>query len=349
MQKFAPIPSRPVDVVAHPNTVHSPRLGFAAYSRGAVHAFVVIAGLAGCATGASKPEEQVAPVVRPDSATVAAIARERGGVAGSRQTVGVAPFRMGAAEPTLSALSYALADLLTTDLARSSQLQLVERTRLGEVLRELDLAKSGRVDSATAPRVGQLLRARRLLLGSLDTLLQGELRLSVRIADVESGVVDQALDARAPVSDVLAAEKAVAFRMFDALGVTLTPAERALVELRPTTSVAALAAYGKGVEAELQGDPKRAADEFRRAATVDPAFRAAAERASQNRTIAQNSADMSTMLRGVRGLEAPVTGVVDRLNRPLDVLTTQARPVGGPSDPAFPSTLVTVVIVIRRP
>jgi TolB-like protein len=287
--------------------------------------------------------------VRPDSAAAAAIANERGALTGSPQALGVTPFRLNSNDQTLTSLGFALADLLTTDLSRSAQLRLVERSRLGEVLRELDLAKSGRVDSATAPRVGQLLRARRLLLGSLDTLPNGELRLSVRIADVETGLIEQALDARAPLEEVLAAEKAVAFRMFEALGITLTPAERARVEARPTLSVAALAAYGKGVQAELQGDPKQAIDEFRRASILDPAFRAAVDRVGQNKTITQNATNMSTELRGLRGLEAPVSGVVDRLNRPLDVVTTQARPAGGAGDPAFPSTLVTVVIIIQRP
>ncbi|MEO6444352.1 MAG: CsgG/HfaB family protein, partial [Gemmatimonadaceae bacterium] len=149
-----------------------------------------------------------------DSATMAAIAREQGAAHGALRTLGVTPFRFADSESSLSPLGFALADLLTTDLSRSARLQLVERARLGEVIRELDLAKSGRVDSATAPRVGLLLQAQQLLLGSLDTLPGGALRLSVRIADVETGVVQQAIDARAPLSDVLAAEKIVAFRLF---------------------------------------------------------------------------------------------------------------------------------------
>lgn len=279
---------------------------------------------------------------------MAALVSEQG-ESGTGGTIGITPFRIASSDPAMSALSYALADLLTTDLARSSQLQLVERGRLGEVLRELDLTRSGRLDSASAPRVGRLLRARRLLLGSLDSLPQGEFRLSVRIADVESGVLEQALDARAPVADVLAAEKQLAFRLFEALGVTLTPSERALVAARPTTSMAALTAYGRGVAAELSGDFRNATDEFRRASSVDPAFRAAATRAAATSAAAQGTASTTTLLPGMRGADAPVISVVDRLNRPLDHITTESRPLGGAGDPAFPSTVVTVVITVRRP
>lgn len=288
----------------------------------------------------------------PDSGAVAAITGERGnaGNAGNAtRTLGVTPFRLPERDSALTPLGYALADLLTTDLSRSASLQLVERSRPGEVLRELDLTRGGRVDSVTAPRVGLLLRAQRLLLGSLDTLPGGDLRISVRIADVETGVVEQAIDARAPLADVLAAEKIVVFRLFDALGVTLTPAERVRIEARQTTSLEALKAFGRGVEADILGEPRRAVAEFSRALRADPSFRAAADRSSQVRTSSQDAGTASALLPGIRSIGAPVAGVVDRLNRPLDYVTIQSRPMGGPGDPAFPTTMVTVVIIVRRP
>jgi TolB-like protein len=284
-----------------------------------------------------------------DSASAAALQREQGAGATPRGTLGVTPFRIVGGDARMTALGFALADLLVTDLSGSAQLQLVERARLGEVLRELDLGRSGKFDSSTAPRVGQLLRARRLVLGSLDTLPSGELRLSARIADVETGVLEQALDARAPFSDILAAEKAVAFRLFDALGVSLTPAERTRIEARQVTSLSSLDAYGRGVQAELQGDRRRAVDEFERAFRIDPGFGAANVRAAQLKTTASANVNAPTLLPGVRQINAPEAGTVDRLNRPLDFITSLTRPSGGSSDPSFPSTVVTVVVTVRRP
>jgi len=303
---------------------------------------------AGCAT-ASRGVPRVDPAIAPDSATAAAIAAERGNTSGERRTVAVPPFRMMSTDESLAPLGYALADLLATDLSRSAQLRLVERARLGELLREIDLAQGGRVDAASAPRVGRLLRAQQLLLGSLDTLPGGDLRLSVRVADVETGAIGIALDARAPLADVLAAEKIVALRLFDALGINLSPAERTLVEARPTLNVDALRAYGRGLEAAVLGDPRRATGEFERALRFDPSFAQAAQRAAEVRAAAGNVAAANTLLPAVRALDAPVRGVVDRLNRPLDLMTIRSRPVGGPGDPAFPTTLVTVVIVVTRP
>jgi TolB-like protein len=307
-------------------------------------ACLLVLGL-GCArTPASRPETGALPV---DSATAAAVAAEQGRSAAALRTVAVPPFRVLGGDSTLVPLSFALADFLATDLARSARLQLVERARLGELLRELALTGDGGVDSVSAPRAGRLLAARELLLGALDTLPGGELRLSIRIADVGTGVVAQSLDARAPRRDILAAEKALAFRLFEQLGVTLTPAERARVEERPSGNGEAVLAYGRGVQAELQGDLRAAAGAYLQASRIDPSFRQATERAAtMTRAL---GATASALIPGIRGLEAPVTGVVDRLNRPLDLITTLSRPLLGPADPAFPTTLVTVVIVIQRP
>lgn len=285
-----------------------------------------------------------------DAQASRALSQEQGAASAARGNIGVPPFQWNGADPRLTALGFALADLLVTDLSRSGQLQLVERARLGDVLREADLVGAGRVDSASAPRVGLLLGASRLILGTLDTLPSGDLRLGVRIADVATGLLEQTLDARAPLTELLAAEKVIAFRLFDALGVVLSPAERAAVEdAKPAASLAALTAYGRGVQAEALGDRRRAYDEYQRAIGISPSFGLAGVRASALKQIVQSEAAPPTLMPGARPINAAVAGTVDRLNRPLDLISSYTRPSGGASDPAFPSTIVTVVVRVRRP
>jgi hypothetical protein len=300
----------------------------------------------GCASRTGSP-------AAPPPDVSAAVARERAmaPIAGAEGVLGIPPFAVAARDSALAPLGFAFADFLATDLSRSARVRLVERTRLGEVLRELDLAASGRVDSATAPRVGHLLQARRLLVGSVGTLGDGTtLRLGVRVADVPTGVLTRAIDAQAPLADLFAAEKALALRLFDVLGITLTPSERAAVEERPTANLLALLAYGRGVQRQLEGDFRGARDEFRRAERLDPKFRAARERGAQARALSESGATGSPVsVPGVRAVDAAVAGALDRLNRPLDLLTSVVRSAGSAGDPAFPSTVATVVIRVTRP
>jgi hypothetical protein len=248
--------------------------------------------------------------------------------------IAVMPFDVPVGDTLLEPLAFGMADLLSTDLGRSRQLRLVERLQLGAILRELELARSGRVDTLTAPRVGRLLQARRLVLGRLRLTPAGEMLVSARISDVATGRLDTALVATARLINVLAAEKAVAFRLFTQLGVNLTPQERALVEQIPTRNVAALLAYGQGVRAEINGQYAAARSAFRRAVLLDPNFAPARERATFIAPAVTTTSATGT--------------AIDRVNRPLVGLPATSQP-RVQTDPSFPAVVATVIITILRP
>jgi hypothetical protein len=270
-------------------------------------------------------------------------------------TLGIPPFALADTSPDaggpLAPLAYALADILTTDLARSRRVTVVERARLGEVLRELDLVTAGRVDSASAPRVGRLIQAQRLVMGRLTALPAGrDVRLGVQIADVAQGTLAQAVDATTPVADLIAAERALAFRLFDAMGVVLSPDERAAIEQRPTANLVALLAYGRGVRFQILGDYKAAEAEFRSATKASPGFTDAKTRAAEIRRVADAGVLSPVLVPGMRALDAAVGVTIDRLNRPLDFTTggttgTTTRT----TDPTFGTSAATVVITVNRP
>jgi TolB-like protein len=209
-----------------------------------------------------------------DAAARAAIATERtiDPTQIPDRAVGVPPMSITASDTTLSALGYGLSELLANDLARSSRLTVVERLRVDAILRELQLANSGAVDTATAPRVGRMIGARRLVVGGVQQLPGGDVQISAQVADVVTHRVTNVLSARAPLSRIFEAETALAFQIFAALGITLTPAERAAIEAAPTRNVAALLAYSRGVRDEALGRYGEAAQMYRAAMQADPSF-----------------------------------------------------------------------------
>jgi TolB-like protein len=239
-----------------------------------VGAVVVTASLA-CASGGASRRSTAAAA---DSTARTALAAERAlGADAAARTIAVLPLAVRSADTTLAPLGYAIADLFATDLARSRHLAVVERARLSEVTRELDLGASGVVDSATVPRAGRLLGAQRLVVGSVVDRGRGEFGVEVRIASSTDGRVERALSARAPLREILAAERALALRVYEALGVTLTPAERETVERAPAPTLSALLAYGAGVRDESRGDVASAALHYDDAARLDAAFARARE------------------------------------------------------------------------
>ncbi|HZS59630.1 MAG TPA: CsgG/HfaB family protein [Gemmatimonadaceae bacterium] len=274
-----------------------------------------------------------------DSAARKAIANEqRINVASiPSNTIGVAPLAADSSDPIAGPLAYALPDLLMADLAQSHQVVVVDRIRLDAMLRELHMVSSGRVDQTTAPRVGRLLQARRLLIGRLVSADAGkQINVDMRIADVASSSVAPAVQSRATSADILAAEKELAFRVLEAMGVTLTPAERTAIEQRPTKRVSALLAYGRGVRDEAAGEYGAAAQQYAQAVRIDPSFSRARVRLQAVQALGGDQESLS------RASFTAADGLNPSLTDPSDV-----NHIGGAADPSFPQP-VTVILTITN-
>jgi len=100
--------------------------------------------------------------------------------------IAVARFKgIGISDP--AAVEDILEDL-STALVKTGVFQLVERSRLEDVLRELRIQNSGLVDSSTAKKLGKLVGARMVLVGSISDRKDCYV-INARIIDTESGLV----------------------------------------------------------------------------------------------------------------------------------------------------------------
>lgn len=202
-----------------------------------------------------------------------AIAREQelGATRPDPATVGVFPFAVAGPDASLRPLGRAMAELLTTDLAISGRLTLVERTQVQYLLDELNLAQSGATDPATAARAGRLVGAGRLVQGRVegDSLA---LRIQALVASVATGTASAPIEERAPIAGLFEAEKRLAIALHSGLGIQLSVAERERVLQQPTDNVQALLAFGIGLEADDAGRWADAVREFQRALDLDSGF-----------------------------------------------------------------------------
>jgi TolB-like protein len=107
----------------------------------------------------------------------------------TRPGIAVLPFTNGGSygqsREDLDALQVGVQELLLTELNVNTNLRIVERSRIRELLDEQGLAQSGRVDAQTAARIGRLVGARYVVSGVFIDL-NGDFRLDGRIIDVET-------------------------------------------------------------------------------------------------------------------------------------------------------------------
>jgi len=195
-------------------------------------------------------------------------------------TVAVMPFNYTGTNADIRPLTRGLAQLLVTDLAKSRQLRVLERERMQAILDELKLSDSGRAAPATALRSGRLLRAARVVQGSLADLPGNELQVSAVVVDVATSGAGSPAAGEDQLSRLFDLEKQIAFSIFSAMGVQLSPAEQEAINQRPTQNVQAFLAYSRGLAAQDQGDYAAAQADFNDAVNLDPAFRAASQGAA---------------------------------------------------------------------
>ncbi len=192
-------------------------------------------------------------------------------------SVGVLGFRTEGVDPQYAVLGRGLAEVLTTDLAKVSSLTVVERMRLNEVRKELELSQSDLVEKQSAPRFGRLIGASTVVTGELDQPKPEDLHATAGLISTAQGMVAYPDEVGGKLKHFFTLEKDLLYNILDEMGYTPTDDERERLDSIPTTSLLAFLAYSRGLEYADQGLNNLAEAEFRAAMQEDPSFREAAE------------------------------------------------------------------------
>ncbi|MDB4882064.1 MAG: hypothetical protein JWL95_830 [Gemmatimonadetes bacterium] len=224
-----------------------------------------------------------------------------GSAAGPPTTIAVLPLRFTGSDSALRPLERGFAELLITDLARSSRLTVVERPRIQALLDEMALQGSGQTDAGTSVRAGKLLRAGRVVQGSILQLGGSQLRVDAAVVDVPTTEIRGTAQGADQSDRLFDLEKRIALDLFRELGVTLTVAERNSIEQRPTRSLAAFLAYSRGLTAEDQGRYDDASRFYQDAARIDPGFGAAMQKSQEARSVSSGQVSTKSVESGLRG------------------------------------------------
>jgi TolB-like protein len=255
---------------------------------------------------------------------------------GDRRTIAVPPFKFsGPDAETLAPLERGFAELMITDLSRSSQLTVVERDRMQAIADEIRLGATDRVDAATAARAGRLIQAGRLVNGSM-VQAGNQLTVESNVIDVATSQLSTPVQATNDLDNFFALQKQLVLRVFDQLGVTLTPAERQLVDRQATTNINAFLAYSRGLMASDDGRFEDAARYFNEASTLDPGFGAASARFTAAQAAVVGAQVTSASLEsGLSGSEGQTVTAAERGEVPSasagNTLTTVAQNVNPPT------------------
>ncbi len=197
-------------------------------------------------------------------------------------SIAVLPWSYMGTDPALKPLETGLAHLVVSDLSKVGRFTLLERERVRALAEELGLGAEARIQPETAARSGRLLRAAQVVQGAIRETGPSAIRLDANVVSASTAKVDATGSAANRLSELFAMEKSLVFDLLGRLGVTLSPAEQRSIAERPTADLQAFLAFSRGLEAEDRGDYSAATRFFQQAATSDPGFRPARDRATSS-------------------------------------------------------------------
>lgn len=144
-------------------------------------------------------------------------------------------------------LSKGLADMIITDLSASEQLMVVERERLNEIVAELQLVKTGVIDSSIADQVGHIAKVDWVLFGSF--LKEGDqLTIEAHMLDLKTQELLRVEWVEGSVEEVLHLEKRLVQKLLERLDIPITEEEKRSIMYVPTDSLSAFEHYSKSLD-----------------------------------------------------------------------------------------------------
>lgn len=114
--------------------------------------------------------------------------------------IAIVNFRNTSNNTDLDYLEDSIPESIITSMAKSGQLEIVERSRLRDAIKEMELGMSGVVDEKTAVEVGRAVGASAILVGSY-VAIGSMIQINARLIDVETSKIIKADSKRGTVGE----------------------------------------------------------------------------------------------------------------------------------------------------
>ncbi|MEP6492256.1 MAG: CsgG/HfaB family protein [bacterium] len=121
-------------------------------------------------------------------------------------------------------LGKGIASMMISDLSAVKEIQLLERDRMQDLVKEIDAQHTKYFDSTTAVKVGKIVGAEYIVVGAFAAL-QPKMRIDTRVVRVQTGEIVKTAQVTGDQDKFFDLEQALADKLIDGLGVALSPDE----------------------------------------------------------------------------------------------------------------------------
>ena len=162
------------------------------------------------------------------------------------ETIAVSYFDNTSAIKEFNPLSKGLADMLITDLSNQDEFHIVEREKLENLLKEIELGDSGFINKETAQKLGKGLGATYMLTGSF-LIIDEIMRIDARLVSVGSGEIIMAEEITGEKNTFFELEKKLVNKLIDQFDIGLTRAQNRKINKVQTKSFESFSTYSSAL------------------------------------------------------------------------------------------------------
>jgi len=191
--------------------------------------------------------------------------------AAAPRTLAVTFFDNNSSDESFDPLGRGLAAMLITDLSNIDGLALVERTRVSEIMAEIELQKSPWIDPSTAAEMGRGLGAEYVLTGAFAAI-EPTMRIDARVVSVRDGTILHSTEVTGPVEEFFLLEKELAGSIVEGMQVETSARENARMGRVATESFDAFLTWSRGLDALDRGELEKARASLQAALDHDDRF-----------------------------------------------------------------------------
>lgn len=190
---------------------------------------------------------------------------------GGLATVAVLQFKNLCGDTSLDWLGFGFAESLCTKLANAESIQVVERTRLSEAMKELKLQDTAIVDPKTAGKLGKILGAKYVIIGSFQKV--GDLfKADARKVEVETSLASSGVEATGTYEKVFDVQSDLAIKLMEAFGKKVSAEVKQEIAKPETKSISAYEHNARGLKETQVLNFIGAIESFTKAIEEDPKY-----------------------------------------------------------------------------
>ena len=190
----------------------------------------------------------------------------------AKPTVAILNFQSNTGDASIDAmLSTGSAETIISDLSLIQEITVVERSRIIEVMKEIELGMTGMIDDETAQQAGKLMGVQYILMGHWQKFAD-QFRVNARLVEVETGNIVVSIKETGNVNSVFDLQDSISEQILSNLQITISESDKAKIRKRDTISIEAYKEFSKGLTEYDKGNKTATNYHMQKALEYDPDY-----------------------------------------------------------------------------